>query len=114
MRRVNLTPHPVHLLAEDGQEVVIPPSGIVCRAAEIVTTVGEIVVDGVTIPLRRIEYGPPEGLPDPEDGVGYIVSVVAAQAIRRHYPHRQDIFVSTDFARNDQGRIVGARALAIV
>lgn len=113
MRVVNLTPHPIVLHA-DGATITIPPSGVVCRAAERVETVGAIEVDGATIPVRRIEYGAPEGLPEPQPGVIYVVSGIVAQAVRAYYPDRDDVFVVTDPVRDDSGRIVGARALARV
>lgn len=115
MRLVNLTPHTFVLLTSEGERVEIPPSGTVCRAEEIVKVIGHIDVNGVgRIPIRRVEYGAPVGLPDPEPGVGYLVSVIAAQAIRRHCPHRTDVFVSSDPVRDETGRIIGCRALAVV
>ncbi|MER3448012.1 MAG: hypothetical protein C4291_14815 [Candidatus Dadabacteria bacterium] len=114
MKIVNLTPHVVVLIVGD-RRIEIPPSGTVCRAREEVTPIGTMPIgDGVEVPVLRIDYGEPEGLPAPELGTRYIVSAIAAQAIRRHHPDRRDILTVTDFVRDESGRIVGARALALV
>lgn len=114
MNVVNLTPHPVTLVRGD-TALTIPPSGTVCRAAELVTELGAIEVDGLgPVPVRRVEYGAPEGLPEPAPETLYLVSALAAAAIRRHCPERDDVVVVADPVRDQDGRIVGARALARV
>jgi hypothetical protein len=115
VRLVNLTPHPVTLIDGEGKALTIPPSGTVCRAEERVEILGHVEVEGLgTLPVRRVEYGVPVGLPDAEPGVGYIVSSLAARAVAIHCPERQDVYIVADPVRDEQGRIVGARALARV
>jgi len=106
---INLTPHEVNI-AIDGNAIfmVIPPSGTVARAATRREQVGVIDIDGIEIPVNRVCYGQVENLPDPADGVFYIVSAIVAQAA----PGRQDLLVPDDTIRDSQGRITGARALA--
>lgn len=111
MNIINLTPHPITLVTEGGT-FTVPPSGTIVRAQEVRTVVGTVVVEGVPIPVYRIEYGAPEGLPAPEPGTIFVVSALAAQAIARHAPERDDVFIVADPVRDEQGRIVGARALA--
>ena len=53
-------------------------------------------------------FGAVEGLPDPEEGVVWIVSRVVAEAAKE----RDDLLVTDDAVRDDQGRIIGCRALA--
>jgi len=48
--------------------------------------------------------------PEPQEGTIFIVSALTAQAV----PDRQDVFIVDDAVRDDQGRIIGARALAHV
>lgn len=109
---VNLTPHPVVLRPEGGGSVTIAPSGAVCRAREEREFVGHVSIAGVGVPVYRIAYGAPEGLPAPEPGTIYVVSALAAQAIRAHRPDRDDVVVVSDPVRDDQGRVIGARSLS--
>lgn len=110
MHLTNLTPHTVQILwAGDGFE--IEPSSPPARCAvetEIVDTIS--VWDGFLVPVTRPRFGAVTGLPDPEDGVGYIVSRVVAEA----RPDRRDLYIPDQLVRDNQGRIVGCRALAQV
>jgi len=94
----------------DGPVVTIPPSGLVARCATSRVQVDTITVDGVTIPVNRTRFGQVSDLPDPQPDTIYIVSSLVAQAV----PDRQDVFIVDDAVRDDQGRIIGARALAHV
>lgn len=78
MKFVNLTPHDVVLRSDDGtREVTFPSSGIVrCSTSRINLP----DLDGW--PVSRTEMGPPVGLPEPEEGVYYIVSFVVLQSLR--------------------------------
>ena len=112
MKLVNLTPHAVHLMpaGPDGPVIEIPPSGTVSRCETKRAKIDEVTIDGVTVPVNRTEFGKVTGLPDPEEGTFYIVSALVAQAV----PYRQDVLIVDDPVRDDQGRIIGARALARV
>ena len=120
MQAINLTPHPVVLAVtdDDGRvvdSVTIPPSGQVARAAEVRHQVGEVEIEGRQFPVYAIEYGEPQGLPDPiPDNSILIVSSLALQAIRRYHPELEGrVMVATDPIRDSQGRIVAARGLAV-
>jgi len=116
MKIVNLTPHPVTLIGSEGQ-VTIPSSGQLVRAREVREVRGTITLDQAgALPVLAISYGEPEGLPEPlEADTIYIVSALAAQAIRAHRPDIADhFFVVSDPVRDETGRIVGAKALARV
>jgi len=106
---VNLTPHEV-VLVRGETHLVVPPSGTIARAATTRQQVDVLDVDGTTIPVNRVAFGQVENLPDPAEGVWYIVSSIVAQAL----PERQDLLVPDDTVRDESGRIVGARALAHV
>ena len=110
MNIINLTPHPLNLMPEgsDGPTVTIPPSGIVARCATSRVQVGTVTVDGIAIPVNRTQFGEVTGLPDPQPDTIYIVSAVVAQAV----PNRPDVFIVDDTVRDEQGRIIGAKALA--
>ena len=112
MNIVNLTPHALNLMPEgpDGLTVTIPPSGLVARCATSRVQVGTVTMDGIAIPVNRTQFGAVTGLPDPQPDTIYIVSAVVAQAV----PERLDVVIVDDAVRDDQGRIIGARALAHV
>ena len=112
MNIVNLTPHVLNFMPEgpDGPMVTIPPSGLVARCAVHRVQVGTVTVDGITIPVNRTQFGTVTGLPDPQPDTIFVVSALVAQAV----PDRPDVFIVDDAVRDDQGRIIGARALAHV
>jgi len=115
VRVVNLTPHPITLVGAGGGAITIPPSGRIVRAQEVREVVGAVEVDGLgAIPVLAVSYGEPEGLPEVvEADTIYLVSAIAASAIRRHRPEIADhFFVVSDPVPDPEGRIVGARALA--
>jgi hypothetical protein len=115
MRIVNLTPHALNLMPEgpDGPTVTIPPSGQVARCAVDRVQVDTVAVDGIAVPVNQTRFGEVSDLPDPQfvgpDTI-FVVSALVAQAV----PERQDVFIVDDAVRDDQGRIIGARALAHV
>lgn len=107
---VNLTPHALNLMPEgpDGPTVTIPPSGIVARCTVDRVQVDTVTVDGISIPVNQTQFGTVTGLPDPQPDTIFVVSALVAQAV----PDRQDVFIVDDAVRDDQGRIIGAKALA--
>lgn len=109
---INLTPHVINLMPEgaDGPTITISPSGLVARCAVERVEVDAVTVDGIFVPVNRTLFGEVSGLPDPQPNTIFVVSALVAQAV----PERQDVFVVDDAVRDDQGRIIGARALAHV
>ena len=107
---VNLTPHVLNLMpaGPDGPIATIPPSGQVARCAVDRVQVDTVTVDGVSVPVNQTQFGTVFDLPDPQPDTIYVVSALVAQAV----PDRQDVFIVDDAVRDDQGRIIGARALA--
>ncbi|KNZ70326.1 hypothetical protein Tfer_0886 [Thermincola ferriacetica] len=108
---INLTPHPVTLVREDGAAVEIPSAAEkLPRCSETSEQIGEIFIGDLRIPVIRKSLGRVENLPDPEEGTFYIVSLAVAQAAR----HRRDLLVPNDTVRDEQGKIIGCRSLATV
>ncbi len=109
---VNLTPHPVTLVREDGcvVELSAAPKDKVPRCTETVQQVGEIEAGDLRIPVIRKSLGQVDNLPDPEEGTVFIVPLAVAQAAR----HRGDLLVPNDTVRDEQGKIIGCRSLATV
>jgi hypothetical protein len=91
MTLINATPHSITLVSREGVEQdnrrqflaetveilrEIPPSGILARVSMVNFPAGEI--DGIAI--ESVTYGEIEGLPEPQEGVYYIVSGLVAAA----------------------------------
>jgi hypothetical protein len=86
MKYINLTPHPITVV--DGADTrTFPPSGSIAR---------------VELPL-----GPVTGVPDPQEGVQYIVSILVGEAL----PARRDLVIPGKQIRDTDGRIIGCRCL---
>ena len=112
MQIINLTPHELNLMpaGPTGPVVTIPPSGQVARCATYRVQADTVTVDGISVPVNQTRFGEVDNLPEPQPDTIYIVSALTAQAV----PERSDVFVVDDAVRDDQGRIIGARALAHV
>ena len=112
MNIINLTPHALNLMpaGPDGPSVTIHPSGKIARCAVDRVQVDTIAVDGLSVPVNKTQFGAVSDLPDSQPDTIYIVSAMVAQAV----PDRPDVFIVDDAVRDDQGRIVGAKALAHV
>lgn len=106
MRLINLTPHDIIIRLPDGDRV-IPASGTVARVATSYEHVGD--VDG--IPVSAQTFGQIEGLPEPRNGVVYVVSAIVLAAAKEL--GRTDV-VAPDTARairNEAGQIVAVPGL---
>lgn len=110
-RFVNLTPHEVFLVPAAGGELHVPPSGSLARCDTERRVVDTIEVEGVRIPITMVMLGEIEGLPAPEEGTIYIVSLHAALRAARD-GRVDDILVSDETIRDEKGRIIGCRSLA--
>ena len=110
MNIVNLTPHALNFMPQgpDGPVVTIPPSGQVARCVVNRVQVDTVTVNGITVPVNQTWFGEVSNLPDPRPNTIYVVSALVAKAV----PDRQDVFIVDDAVRDDQGCIIGARALA--
>ena len=106
MKLINLTPHDIVVRLSDGDRV-IPASGTVARVATSHVPAGTI--DG--IPVSAQTFGQIEGLPEPQEGVTFIVSAIVLAAAKEI--GRTDV-VAPDTARairDDAGRIVAVPGL---
>lgn len=104
MTIINLTPHVINVVREDGTKIEITPSGVIPRVSVKTVPAGE--VNG--IPLFRNEYGEVVDLPPAEEGVLLVVSGLLKSAC----PSRSDLVVPARQIRDDQGRIIGCEGLA--
>ena len=117
VRFTNLTPHEIVIL--DGQNNVIakiPPSGTVARVES-----GEELISEINgIPVYRTTYGVVTGLPEPEPGTVYIVSIVVLSALKEKGIDRKDVVAPNTnpskhgAVRDSAGKIVGVKSFIVL
>lgn len=130
----NLTPHPVVILRDDADGVVvgftgvgpaskegrftliatIAPAGIVARAVQKDEPVGTVEVEGYAVPQIRTVFGSPTDLPSSEAGVMFVVSVITAQAAKVAGRDTSDLLITSDPVRDSSGRFIGVRKFAVI
>ena len=104
MKIVNLTPHAINIVNNDGSVVkTIEPSGELAR----LSTSTKVTGNCDNIPLTETIYGEIRGLPDPTPDTIFIVSSLIAQRV----PERHDVFIPNESVRDEKGRIIGCRSL---
>lgn len=115
MRLINVTGRNLDIYDKDGKEIVttIPTEGV-ATVQVLRTECGEIG----DFALHRTEYGEIEGLPEPSDGITYIVNFFVLNALKYHNIKRNDC-VSPDTAfqsavRDEQGHVIGIRGFQII
>ncbi|MFT3861385.1 hypothetical protein [Micropruina sp.] len=107
MKVINLTPHPVTVDPGAPDAITFPPTGVLARIREVQGKPFWVTVDGIRVPVQPISYADDiEGLPSPTDGVLYLVSRVTAAAT-----DRPDLVFPQDELRDENGQIIGCRAL---
>lgn len=106
---INLTPHPITILAEDGEVLLnLAPADEPARVEE--QAINHTAIGG--IPMVELRPGPITGLPDaPEDGDMYVVSrPVMEAAVDQDYGHC--LVVPYPLARDESGQVIGAYGFA--
>lgn len=94
---INLT---AHTITEVTSGQVFPPSGKVARVKSSTVKVGE----HLGCPIYKSEFGALEGLPEPEEGVLYIISSLALNAVPAD---RMDVVSPGNLQRDEHGKPVG-------
>lgn len=105
---INLTPHKINIVDEEGNVVKIFESSGVARAAQKDVEIG--MLEG--IPIIETEFGKPVNLPEYNQGTYYIVSAITAKAAYLSGRNTQDLLLTAKTVRNDDGQIIGCQALA--
>ena len=101
---VSLLPHSISVVGED-MEITIKPSGSIARVSSTTEVVGEI--GGFTV--SRSTFGDVIGLPEPEEGVYYIVSGLVLSALAGTRPDVLAPDTGSSAIRDDKGHIVAVR-----
>ena len=104
---VNLTPHTVNIISGDGSALAVPNCGTIARCVETQTELPSINVDGAEVSIVTTTYGDVSGLPEPEEGTYYIVSLLVAQAVKG----RNDLLSPGLTIRDEAGQVIGCKAL---
>ena len=108
---INLTPHELTLFSEDDRILrKISPSGTIARAVQKDEPVGEL--DG--FPLVRSSFGEPIDLPDWKEGGFLFVSLATAKAAQAAGRRTDDLLISSQQVRDENGRIIGCRGFAVL
>lgn len=95
---VNMTPHEINI-----NGLTFPASGKIARVTQANVLVGYHEV----VELMQACYGKVVDLPDPVDGVVYIVS----GKVRAALPERYDLASPGDQIRDADGKIIGVKNL---
>jgi len=118
MQILNLTPHELTFVRPGHPEGIlrIPPSGTVAWVAVIRVHDDATAYQGVPVALTYA--GAVEGLPDPSPVRILVVSQAVAAAVTAAAAKsgiwRNDVLFPDDLVRNEDGQVVGARALGRV
>ena len=102
----NLTPHTIHFIPREGEGFEIPYA-LSEGVARVSMETRSVSMEGLPVPAVVQVPGEVTGLPDPVEGVVFIVSAMVAMAVMR-----PDVCHPADFVRDEDGKIIGARALS--
>jgi hypothetical protein len=103
MNFINLTPHPITVINQDGESVTFSSQGVarVSVRTETMPSVGGFR-------LQKQVFGEVENLPDATEGVVFIVSGMVLSQCK----NRADVVApdtGRDAVRNDQGQIIAVK-----
>ncbi len=108
MEIINLTPHKINIMDNDGKLIKVFESKGKARAAQKDVEIG--MLEG--IPIIETEFGEPVGLPEYNPETYYIVSALTAKAADLSGRNTQDLLLTAKTVRNGDGQIIGCQALA--
>ena len=110
MKLFNATPHKIVVYASSNSTkptVIIEATGVVARVSSMMTEVDHSVGDLLRIPVSRAEFGDVVGLPEPTEGIVYVVSGMVLDAVGRAQPERKDLLAPGELLRSPDGQILG-------
>lgn len=109
MKFVNLTTHPIRIHKNGQQIAEFLPSGLVARVSQAPS---ELVNELAGVPIGVPgAFGEVEGVPSPQEGVGYIVSGLLGERFKG--AGRNDIFVPATGPRDGAIRDSGGQITAV-
>ena len=105
---INLTPHKINIMDEEGNVIKVFKSEGEARAAQKDVEIGTL--EG--IPIIETTFGEPVDLPEYSQGTYYIVSALTAKAASLSGRSTRDLLLTGKTVRNSDGQIIGCQALA--
>lgn len=105
---INLTPHRISIVDEEGNVIKVFESEGEARAAQNDVQIG--MLEG--IPIVETTFGKPIDLPEYSQGTYYIVSAITAKAAYLSGRNTQDLLLTAKTVRSSDGQIIGCQALA--
>ena len=108
MEIINLTPHKINIVDNDGKLIKVFKSEGLARATQKDVEIG--MLEG--IPIIETHFGEPIDLPEYDQGTYYIVSAITAKAASLSGRNTQDLLLTGKTVRNGDGQIIGCQALA--
>lgn len=109
---INLVPHPITYSAIiDGrpQMITLPPEPAACR---VQTESHDLGMLG-HLPIQKQTFGEIHNLPDPIDGVVYVVSGIVLAALKAEGSTRHDIIAPATGPRDNPMRNADGQVLAV-
>ena len=97
---VNVTPHAISVLGQDGNTRVFPPSGTPARVSS--RSVAMTAIDGMAV--VKTVFGEVENLPVPEEGTFFVVSGLVLDTSRR-----PDLLAPGELIRDPEGKPLGCK-----
>ena len=107
----NLTPHEVNIHTLCGEVITVKSSGLARCTPHTMVMDAIPMGEHDSITITKVELGDVEGLPDPEDGVIFIVSRPVAEKMRGI---RTDLMVPGTLIRNEKGQPIGCDGLSVI
>lgn len=108
MTIINLTPHPINIIDEEGNIIKVFESAGAARATQEDVEIG--MLEG--IPIIETTFGKIVDLPEYSQGTYYIVSAITAKAASLSGRSTRDLLLTGKTVRNSDGQIIGCQALA--
>ena len=108
MTVINLTPHKINIVDEEGNVIKVFESKGVARATQKDVEIGTL--EG--IPIIETTFGEPVDLPEYSLGTCYIVSALTAKAASLSGRSTRDLLLTGKTVRSSDGQIIGCQALA--
>ena len=107
---VNCTPHTVNIHREDGTVLTVEPSGDFARVATIKEEASIPGLEEIKVVKTTFDTSKIEGLPDPQEGILYIVSLITLDALKGI---RTDLVAPGNLIRDEGGNVVGCDGLTV-
>lgn len=116
---LNLTPHEIVIVDENGDEIAsFPASGVVARVSVTEKVTDMIHFDGIPVDIITSAFGEVEGLPTLSELEGHERLLVSSMVLDRLGPEWSGIAFAPDTGktaiRDAQGRVIGVTRLRTV